>query len=144
MVQHDFLVHEILEVILTQRVLLEVKVVRTDWRRRRFVIREMQLRQVRVLQGILDADAFIRIISQHLLQQVNCIVISTFEKLFEVLAITLRQLLDKVAILLIFDFGDESGLWISEQLRDHVQLVFFGTSWQQRFADNEFSKNAAD
>lgn len=108
MVQHDFFVHEILEVILTQRILLEVKVVRTHRRRRRLVIWEMQLRQVRVLQSILDADAVIRIVGQHLLQQVNCVVIRSFEKLFEVFAVTLRQLLDEVAILLIFDFGDES------------------------------------
>jgi hypothetical protein len=128
-VQHDLFEHEILKVILAQRVLLEVEVVRAYRRRRRLVIREMQLRQVRVLQGILDADAVIWIIGQHLLQQVNRIVIRSLEKLFEVFAITLRQLLDEVAVLLIFDFRDQCWTRISEQLRDHVQLVLFGTSW---------------
>ena len=119
-VQHDFLEHQVFEVLLTQRVLLKVKVECADGSRGRLIVREVQLLEVRVFQGVLDRDAVIRIVSQHFLEQVNGVGIGTLEQLFKVLAVTLRQLLDKVPILLVFDFGDQRGAGISEQLRDHV------------------------
>lgn len=143
-VQHDLLEHQVFEVLLTQRVLLKVKVECANGRGGWLVVREMQLLEVRVLKRVLDGDTVIRIVGQHLLKQIDGVGVSALEQLFEVLAVTLGQLLDEIPVLLVFDFGDQLGLRISQQLRDHLKLILLGAGRQQRLADNELGEDAAD
>ena len=107
MVQHDLVVHEVLEVLLAQRVLLEVKIECGHRVGCRLVLRIMQLLEVGMLQSLLHRDSVIGIVREHLLQQVDGIRISALEQLLEVAALALRQLLYEILVLLVFDLIDE-------------------------------------
>lgn len=107
MIQHDLVKHEVLEVLLAQRVLLEVKIECRNGVGCRLVLRIMQLLEVGMLQSLLHGDPVIGIVREHLLQQVDGIGIGTLEQLIEVTALALRQLLYEILVLLVFDLIDE-------------------------------------
>lgn len=106
-VEHDLLVHEVLEVLLGQRVLLEVEVKGGHGLRRRLIVRVVQLLQVRVLEGLFHGNAVIRVVGQHLLQQVDGVGVATLEQLVEVFALALRQLSYEVLVLLVLNLAHQ-------------------------------------
>ena len=137
MIEHYFIVHQILEVFFAKRILFKIEVKSTDRLARWLVIWEMQLLQVLMAQGCLDSNSIFWVIGEHFLKKVNCVSIGSFEKLVEILTIALRQLLNKFFILLIVYFTNQLRRWISKELGYHVELLFLRASWQQRFPDDQ-------
>lgn len=114
MVKHDLVVHEVLEVLLAERVLLEVKVERRHWVGCRLVFGVMQLLEVGMLQCLLHGDAVIGVVREHFLEQVDGIGIGSLKQLVEVAALALRQLLYEILVFLVFDLIDKLLTWVAE------------------------------
>lgn len=108
MIKHYFVIHQILEVLLAQRILFEIEIEGLHGLGRRLVIREVQLFQVGMRQGVLDGDPLLRVVRQHLLEQVDCVRVGPREVLVEVLAIAFGQLLHKFFVLLVVYFANQA------------------------------------
>lgn len=143
-VKHDLLVHEVLEVLLGQRVLLEVEVKGGHRLRRRLIVRVVQLLQVRVLEGLLNSDTVIGVVGEHLLQQIDGVGVSALEQLVEVFALALGQLSDEVLVLLVLNLAHQFSRRVAQQFRDHVQLVLLRACRKERLPEDKLSKDAAD
>ena len=84
MIEHNLLIDKIFEIIFTQRELFKVEIVSTHCISRRLIVREVQLLEVRMLKGLLDGDSFLRVVSEHLFEEVDGVGVGSFENLGEI------------------------------------------------------------
>ena len=68
MIQHYFVIHQILKVLLAERILFEVKIKCNHWVSCWLIIWEVELLQIWVREGLLDGDSIFWVIRQHPLQ----------------------------------------------------------------------------
>lgn len=143
MVKHYFIIHQILEVLLGQRVFLKVEIKEghrlCDW----LVRREVQLLQVLVSQCLLHGDSIIRIVGQHFLKQINCQWIGSLEQLLKLFRVPLGQLNHELLVLLVFNLIDQFGTGVAEEFCYHVKLLFLRAGGEQGLTDYELGEDAA-
>ena len=123
-VKHDLLVDQVFEVLFAQRILFKIEVESTHWLGHGLIVWEMQLLQVRVLEGIRHGNPLSWVICQHLFEQVDGLWIGALEKVLKLLALSLWELEDKLFVFLIFNLVNQ--LWgrITQKLGDHIELLF--------------------
>ena len=94
-------------------------------------------------KSICNRNPVLRIIYQHLPQQINCFCLLPFKNLVE-FTLLFRLINKCLFVFLVFNGGNQVLIWVSNKICYHLQLFFFGTSWHQCFSQNKFSKDTAN
>ena len=77
MIELNFFVYELFILRNLQTKKFEVKIVVVDWCTAWFVFLEVKSFQVGMSQGLLNRDSLFRVKNEHLLYQINCLLIGT-------------------------------------------------------------------
>lgn len=93
---------------------------------------------------LLDGDALVGVVRQHLLDEVNGLRVGALKQLIKVLPFALRQAHHEFFVLAIFDFVDQLLVRVAEQVIDLLHLLVLILRRQEGFAREEFAENATD
>ena len=96
-----------------------------------------------MLKRLLNSDSRCWVVHQHPLQKVNCFWFLTGEHLIEFTWLP-RLLHKSLLVILIFNSLYQLVVWITNQVGDHLKLLFFRTSWHQGLSQDEFSKDTTN
>ena len=103
MIQLDLLVNQLSVLLNLKTVELEVEIKRRYWLPRRLVFFLVQAGQERVLESLVDGDAFSGVEFEHLLDEVDCQRVHAFKQLLEVKTFLLWHLQAELAVIFVFD-----------------------------------------
>mmetsp|Transcript_17459 Transcript_17459/g.23554 ORF Transcript_17459/g.23554 Transcript_17459/m.23554 type:complete len:332 (+) Transcript_17459:378-1373(+) len=144
MVKLDLLENEFLVLGNLEAEQLEVKVEVAHWVTSRLIILEVQTLHIGVLKSLIDGDSAVGVEREHLLNQVDGLVIGAPEQLIEVFAAVIRQLAHESSIVRILDLVDERWLGLANQVSDHHHLFLLSLRGKQGLAAYELGENAAN
>ena len=95
-----------------------------------------------MLESILCGDSLIRIMNEHLLEQVQAICTESWDVVAQVLLLILREVR-----LVLWQLGDTCPLvssWSASDLKDFKKLVVLVAAWEERLLCDDLGEDAAD
>jgi len=93
-------------------------------------------------QSFLNRDAVVRVVGQHLPNQIDSHRIGALKKLVKVLALAFGQAEHKLFVLPVFDLVNELDVGVTKEVVDLLHLLVFVLGRQKGFAGDEFSQDA--
>ena len=144
MVKFNLVEHELLELRDLQAKQFEVEIEGWDWCATRLVFSIVQSGHVGMGECLLNRNSFLRIKSEHFLNQIDSFCAVATEKLIEVLTAMVGERAHELAVISSFDLLDEGGGRFAYELGDHHHLFLLGGSGHQRLSSEKFSQDAAD
>ena len=144
-VQQGLFIDKLLELSNLQTEKFEVKVKITNRFTEWLIVLLMEFSHIGMFKGTLDSDSLFGIKFKHFLAKIDSLgVLAHAEKFFEVFTSLLRQLLHKCFIVSVLDFIDQSIIWTSCQINNHLHLLSTVLSRHQWLSSNHFCKDTSN